>query len=84
MRFYISFYLLPPQKALELGIPVRTVKWIESVWDRSLKEYIKATDASFDAFKCPPFLNLQVCSSGFIIKETERIKNTVNKYGRFR
>lgn len=69
------------EKALELGIPVRTHEWVEAVWKRSCKEYILATDPVFDKYRCPPFLNLKVCSTGFSVREQERLKTAVAKYG---
>lgn len=69
------------EKALELGIPVRTHEWVNAVWKRSLKEYILATDEIFNDFKCPPFLNLNVCATGFIIKELDRLRNLVAQNG---
>ncbi|KAK3930026.1 DNA topoisomerase 2-binding protein 1-A [Frankliniella fusca] len=69
------------EKALELGIPVRTHEWVNAVWTKSLNEYILATDEIFNHYKCPPFLNLNVCSSGITTREQERLRNVVTKHG---
>lgn len=69
------------EKAYEMEIPVRTHEWIDAVWRASLQDHVFASDEKFDKYKCPPFLNLEVCSSGLSTQETRRIKNSVLKYG---
>ncbi|XP_034250905.1 DNA topoisomerase 2-binding protein 1 [Thrips palmi] len=69
------------EKALELGVPARTFEWVDAVWKRSLKEYIFATDEKFDEYRCPPFLDLKVASTGLNIREQDKLKRTLAKYG---
>lgn len=45
--------------------------WVETVWNRSRKANIHANDDEFKSFRCPPFYNLNICSTG-IRSATER------------
>lgn len=41
-----------------------TPLWVETVWNRSSKANVHANDDEFNRFKCPPFYNLTICSTG--------------------
>jgi len=59
-----------------------TEKWVDAVWEESLICNIVATDTKFDKFKCPPFYNLEITTSGLEGKDREIIISLVNGNGK--
>lgn len=58
-----------------------TDKWIDAVWEASLKRNVKATDPEFDKYKCKIFQDLQLTCSNLDRAEKEKIKKLVNENG---
>lgn len=69
------------KRAVEIGIKIVTIDWIESVWITNLKDNIPASDKVFNKYKCPVFLNLIVTSTNLPKHKKEEVKRLVNSHG---
>ncbi|XP_011498023.1 PREDICTED: DNA topoisomerase 2-binding protein 1-A [Ceratosolen solmsi marchali] len=69
------------ERAVELGIRIVTIDWLQSVWETNLKESISGSDSIFDKFTCPIFLNLIVTSTSLSKRQKEDIKKIINSHG---
>lgn len=59
-----------------------TPAWVETVWTRSQKANVHANDDEFQSFRCPPFLNLTVCSTGIkIAAERNELQKLITENG---
>ena len=58
-----------------------TVDWINAVWEENLTKHIKATDSSFDKYKCPVFMNVIVTATDLSKQEKLEIKNLISAHG---
>ncbi|XP_023318938.1 DNA topoisomerase 2-binding protein 1-A isoform X3 [Trichogramma pretiosum] len=65
------------ERAAELKIKVVTQDWVESVWDTNLTSMRPASDAVFDKYKCPVFLNLVVTSTNLNKRDKEDVKRLI-------
>ncbi|CAF0884296.1 unnamed protein product [Adineta ricciae] len=62
--------------AVENGIQVMMPDWVQNVLALSGQKTVKATDSTFDRFKCPLFYKFIISLSGF----AERDRNTIKQY----
>ncbi|XP_016844726.1 DNA topoisomerase 2-binding protein 1-A [Nasonia vitripennis] len=69
------------ERAVEIGIKIVTIDWVESVWITNLKDNIPASDKVYDKYKCPVFLNLIVTSTNLPKHKKEEVKRLVNSHG---
>ncbi|XP_015119451.1 DNA topoisomerase 2-binding protein 1 isoform X2 [Diachasma alloeum] len=69
------------EKAMEDGIKVYTKDWIFAVWETNLKDYIPATDGSFDKYQVPVFMNLVVTSTNIPKDEKDELKKIIEQNG---
>ncbi|XP_063890683.1 DNA topoisomerase 2-binding protein 1 [Helicoverpa armigera] len=68
-------------KSVEKGIPVMAMTWIEAVWETSLRLNVSGSSPDFLVHKLPPFMNLQVTTSGITKKDKQLIMKLVNEHG---
>ncbi|CAK1541346.1 unnamed protein product [Leptosia nina] len=68
-------------KSVEKGIPVMSESWVEAVWESSLTQNINGSSSEFDFHRLPPFINLQVTTSGITKREKLTIVKLVNEHG---
>ncbi|CAD0195187.1 unnamed protein product [Chrysodeixis includens] len=68
-------------KAVEKGIPVMAMIWLQAVWDASLSANVNGSSADFLVHRLPPFTNLQVTTSGITKKEKQMVMKLVNENG---
>lgn len=62
--------------AVENGIQVMMPDWVRNVLILSGQKTVKATDSTFERFKCPLFYKFTISLSGF----SERDRNTIKQY----
>lgn len=59
-----------------------TPLWVETVWNRSRTANVHATDDEFQNFRCPPFYNLTVCSTGIkSVSKRNELQEIITKNG---
>jgi hypothetical protein len=63
-----------------MGIKIMAVAFVDALWDASKTRLIHASDPEFAVFKCPVFLNLNICSTGFTKHETD-VQTLVEQHG---
>ncbi|XP_026726521.1 DNA topoisomerase 2-binding protein 1 [Trichoplusia ni] len=68
-------------KAVEKGIPVMAMTWLQAVWDASLRANVSGASTDFLVHRLPPFTNLQVTTSGITKKEKQLVMKLVNEHG---
>ncbi|PZC70871.1 hypothetical protein B5X24_HaOG214751 [Helicoverpa armigera] len=68
-------------KSVEKGIPIMAITWIEAVWETSLRLNVSGSSPDFLVHKLPPFMNLQVTTSGITKKDKQLIMKLVNEHG---
>ncbi|XP_039285519.1 DNA topoisomerase 2-binding protein 1-B [Nilaparvata lugens] len=69
------------QKAIEKGIPIMTVEWVDAVWNEGIRRNVHATNSQFNKYKCPVFLDLFVTVSNMPQSDKEKIKRLINSNG---
>lgn len=58
------------------------LKWVDSVWNASLKSNISCDDKEFDIYRCLPLQNLIICTTGFtILEERKKLEELIKKHG---
>ena len=67
--------------AIQKDIPVMIPKWVDAVWNASLKESVHGTDPTFARYACPPFQGLVICVSQIPAKEREALKKLIEANG---
>lgn len=69
------------EAAMLKGIPVMQEKWIEEVWKRNAKDFVSATDESFNVFQLPVFYNLNVAVTLLTNDERNLVEKLVSENG---
>lgn len=77
----VADFSLKFKVAIDKDIPVMVPKWVDAVWNTSLKESVHGTDPAFARFACPPFQGLDVCVSQIPAKEREALKKIIEANG---
>lgn len=68
--------------AVERNIPIMTSKWIEDVWNISLKENVHCSDERFKKHACPPFSNLIISCTGLKnSSDRKKLVDLINENG---
>ncbi|XP_064076968.1 DNA topoisomerase 2-binding protein 1 isoform X2 [Vanessa tameamea] len=68
-------------KSVERNIPVMCEKWVDAVWEASLRLNVNGNSSEFHQYKLPAFANLQITTSGIAKKEKQLIMKLVNENG---
>lgn len=56
--------------------------WIDAVWNASLNSNINCNDKEFEKYRCLPFQNLRICTTGFtILEERKEIQRLIEENG---
>ena len=67
--------------AIQKDIPVMIPKWVDAVWNASLKESVNGTDPTFARYACLPFQGLVICVSQIPAKERKALKKLIKANG---
>ncbi|XP_076674457.1 mutagen-sensitive 101 isoform X2 [Andrena cerasifolii] len=69
------------EMATDMKIHIVTKEWVEAVWEKNLKDFVKADDGMFNKFKAAAFFNLVVTSTNLPRRLKYEIKHLINNHG---